>query len=97
MTQTELANMARDGAFQARVGLLMVKAALAKLAAAQPSAEDKLLGQSILDGREPVLQWALGCCSNPSIAAGAHSASGDTIPDADLEFTVNSLWDAFAV
>jgi hypothetical protein len=75
----------------------MIKAALAKLNAANPPSPDILLGQRILDLAEPVLAWALGCVNNPSIAAGAHNATGSTITDSDLEFTVNSLWTAFSL
>lgn len=97
MTQIELANMAARQDFQGRINYLMVKAAVAKLNGEAPSAADKLLGQSILDAREPLLPWALGALGNPSIAAGAHASDGSTISDGDLEFAVNSLWPAFAL
>ncbi len=98
MTQYELAQMAlRSEQFRMRVQYLMVKAALAKLNAADPPAADVLLGQAILDGKESVDQWALAALTNPSIAAGAHADDGSTIQDADLEFSVNSLWAAFAL
>lgn len=96
MTQLELANMARDGAMLARVELLMIKAAIAKLNAEEPSAQDLLLGQRILDNQERIQSWALAVCTNPAIAAGAHAPDGSTITDNDMEFTVNSLWSAFA-
>ncbi len=49
MTQYELAQMAlRSDALRMRIGYLMVKAALAKLAEQSPSAADILLGQRIL-------------------------------------------------
>ena len=98
MTQYQLAQMAlRSEALRMRVRYLMTKAALAKLAAQAPSDADKLLGQSILNGAEPLDAWALGALTNPSIAAGAHADDGSTILDGDLEFAVNSLWAAFAV
>lgn len=97
MTQYELAQMAlRAEPLRMRVQYLMVKAALAKLAAAEPSSADILLGQRVLKGTEPIDQWALGALTNPSIAAGAHQIDGSTILDADLEFAVNSLWHAFS-
>lgn len=97
MTQFELAQIAlRSEQFQMRVQYLMVKAAIAKLNAANPSSADVLLGQRILDGAEPVDKWALGALTNATIAAGAHAMDGSTIVDGDLEFAVNSLWDAFA-
>lgn len=79
-----------------RVQYLMVKAAVAKLNAANPSSADILLGQRILKGAEPLDQWCLGALTNPTIAAGAHAIDGSTIVEGDLEFSVNSLWDAFA-
>jgi len=98
MTQYQLAQMAlRSEQLQMRVRYLMVKAALAKLNAETPSQADIILGQRILDGAESVDQWALAALTNPSIAAGAHADDGSTIQDVDLEFSVNSLWAAFAL
>lgn len=98
MTQYELAFMAMHAEpLRMRVRYLMTKAALAKLAAQAPSDADKLLGQSILNGAEPLDAWALGALTNPSIAAGAHTLDGASILDGDLEFAVNSLWAAFAI
>lgn len=99
MNQLQLANIARNSDFQLRVNLLTVKAALAQLAPAEvpPTPGSVLLAQRILKGEEPVERWAMSCVTNPSIAAGAHAEDGSTIADADLEFTVNSFWNAFAV
>lgn len=97
MNQLQLANIARNSDFQLRVNLLTVKAALANLAAAEPTPGTVLLAQRILKGEERVERWAMSCVTNPSIAAGAHAEDGSTIADADLEFTVNSFWNAFAV
>ena len=97
MNQLALANIARNSDFQLRINLLTVKAALANLAAAQPSAGTVLLAQRILKGDERVERWAMSCVTNPSIAAGAHEPDGSSIADADLEFAVNSFWNAFAV
>lgn len=98
MTQYQLAQMAlRSEALRMRVRYLMTKAALAKLAAQAPSDADKLLGQKILDGAEPIDAWTLAALTNSSIAAGAHAEDGSTITDNDLEFAVNSLWLAFSV
>lgn len=93
----ELTGVAANSDFQARVRYLMVKAAIAKLNAQSPTSGDILLGQKILNGSANVGAWALACVTNSTIAAGAHSANGSTIVDSDLEFTVNSLWSAFAV
>lgn len=96
MTQIELANMAENVDFRRRVRYLMTKAAVAKLNAETPTNADILLGQKILDQVEPVESWALAATTNASIAAGAHEPNGSTITESDLEFTVNSLWAAFA-
>ncbi len=96
MNQLQLANIARNSDFQLRVNLLTVKAALANLAAAQPTPGTVLLAQRILKGEEWVERWAMACVTNPSISAGAHEADGSSILDGDLEFTVNSFWNAFA-
>lgn len=92
-----LTGIAHNTDFQARIQYLMTKAAVAKLNAATPSQADTILGQKILNGSANVAAWALAVVTNPTIAAGAHSANGSTIVDSDLEFTVNSLWAAFAV
>lgn len=96
MNQLQLANIARNSDFQLRVNMLTVKAALSNLAAAEPSAGTVLLAQRILNGEERVERWAMASVTNPAIAAGAHEPDGSTIADADLEFTVNSFWNAFA-
>lgn len=95
MNTSELAALSRSYAFQRRVDYLMVKAAIAKLNAVTPPAEDILLGQRILDGAEPVERWTVAVLTNTTIAAGSHPGDGDTIVDNDLEFAVNSLWSAF--
>lgn len=97
MNQLQCAAIAENGDFQKRVRYLMVKAALAKLSAAQPTETTKLLGQRILDGAEPVFLWSLAATTNATIAAGAHKEDGSTIVDGDLEFTINSFWAAFEV
>lgn len=91
-----LTGIAANGDFQRRVRYLMTKAALAQLAAQDPDPADVLLGQRILQGTEGVSQWALAAMTNSTIAAGLHASDGSTITDSDLEFTVNSLWAAFA-
>lgn len=96
MNQLALANIARNSDFQLRVNLLTVKAALANLAATDPTPGAVLLGQRILNGTESVERWAMACATSSAIAAGAHTADGSSITDADLEFTVNSFWGAFA-
>lgn len=96
MTQIELTRIARNADYLQRVRYLMIKAAVSKLNAQDPPAGDVLLGQRVLRGSESVEQWAMATVTNPSIAAGAHEPDGSTIVDGDLEFTINSLWDAFA-
>jgi hypothetical protein len=97
MTIFTATSVANDPSFQRRITYLMVKAAIAKLNAATPTNADILLGQSILDGGQSALLWAYAALGNPSIMAGAHNDTGETIADNDLEFAVNSLWSAFAV
>lgn len=93
-TQLQLANIAENADFQRRVRYLMTKAAIAVLNGT-PDSADVLLGQRILDGTEPVYQWALAVLTNSTIAAGAHAQDGSSIIEGDLEFAVNSLWPAF--
>jgi hypothetical protein len=96
MTTETAVRIAYNDSFRDRVRYFMTKAAIAKLNAETPPNSDLILGQKVLDGGEPILAWSLGVLTNSSIMAGAHSDSGSTIPDNDIEFQINSIWSAFA-
>lgn len=97
MTTETVVKIARCEAFYRRVEFFAIKAAIAKLNEETPEPADVLLAQSILDGMENMVIWSLAILTNPTIMAGAHDDDGKTIVDNDLEFTVNSIWSAFAV
>lgn len=88
--------IARDSAFQERVKYHMAEKALAVHAGA-PTAADLRLIQKVLDGAEPVAQWALAAVTNATIAAGTHTLDGSSISDSDLQYQIHSQWAAFLV
>jgi hypothetical protein len=97
MTSATAYEVATNASFQKRVEFFLIKKAAAVLAT-NPAAgsANLILGQRVLDREEPIFAWSIAVMTNATIFAGAHSSSGDTISDGDLEFTVNSFWDTFA-
>lgn len=95
MTIHQAMRITHNPDFQDRVLFLMVKAAVSILNGT-PDESDTLLGQRILKNQESRDMWVLASlASNASIMAGAHAEDGSTIPDNDLEFSINSLWASF--
>lgn len=96
MTIEQALQIARNDDFRNRVKYLMIKAVIAILNGAEPSAADILLGQRILDGGEPLDIWTTAVLTNSTIMAGAHAVDGKTIQDSDMEFLIAAQWPAFA-
>ena len=97
MTFEEQAALAADTAFIVRVQQAAIKAALAVLADIPDNTPEAIethrkraqLGKEVLlDPGRMALSMARGVVSNPSITAAA--------TDAEIEFTVNSIWSAYA-
>lgn len=96
MTIEQALQIARNDDFRNRVKYLMIKAAIAILNGAEPTAADILLGQRILDGGEPLDIWTTAVLTNSAIMTGAHAVDGKTIQDSDMEVQIAAQWPAFA-
>lgn len=94
-------SIATDPSFIGRVYYCMEKAAVAV------STEDPLtlnhtarvtFAEKILSGTQQPQIYSVGVVTNPTIALEANASQPPDfgIPDADIEFTVNSLFDSFA-
>ena len=94
-----MAKIANDPDFQKRVEYYMTRKALAvaESVAPLPDGNDNTLIQRILRNQENVRLWAVAACTNSTIAAGTHAGDGSTVIDGDLEFQINSQWNAFKV
>jgi hypothetical protein len=92
MTFEEQYALANDPVFQQRVTIALVKSAVAVMA--EPPATEahadraayagKVLGTPEIEG----MNMALGVVTNPAITVDS--------PDDAIEFTVNSMWNAYA-
>lgn len=86
---------AKNNDFQKKVTTAIYKAAQQVASEAKGTMSDIWYGkrqtlarQVKLQGESLVAQWALSVCSGGAVTA--------TSPDQDIEFTVDSQWDAFA-
>jgi len=96
MNVVDLVKIARASDFQQRVEYMLTEKALAAHAGSPTTAESALI-QKVLDGREPLLPWAIAVLTSATIAAGTHTLDGATIADADLRAQVGAQWPAFTV
>lgn len=86
----------KDATFQSKIKYLMQKAAIAVMAEAANTVEHTkrvAYASEILDGHASVQEFSLGVTTNSTIKT-AIDASADF--NNDLEFVVNSLFNAFA-
>jgi len=93
--------IADDQSFQARVYYFMQKAAIAVSSEDQVTTNHALrvaFATKILGGTALVKTYSVGVVTNATIASTANAlASPDFgILDSDIEFVVNSLYDAFS-
>jgi hypothetical protein len=98
---TDLGYIAQDGHFQHRVNLAAVNAALAVMAelATVPSHALRItFAKSILSGSTNMLFLSYGILENSTISAEATiTVNPDfSIPDADIQFAMNSIFNAYA-
>lgn len=94
MEAKELAKIARNSTFQARVAYFMMKKAQAVFSGGPPPNELGLVHR-ILSGREPTTPWALAVVTNATIAAGNYDVEGSSITDSVLEAQVSAQWPSF--
>lgn len=94
-TFATLATVAADTSFQAKIDYAMMVAAT-QIAAEDPATAShdirKAFGTKVIAGNYSVARVALAVLTNSTIAAEA----GSTIPDGDIQFAVNSLWNTLA-
>ena len=91
---------ARDEGWQRRVKFMTQKAALAVLGEPVGTAghtERVLYANEVLDGTTNEYEYAVGVATNATILANITDDGGTSaVTDADLEFTVNSMFSDFS-
>lgn len=95
MDAIKLMEDAYDAGFQNRIKYFMQKAAAAILAEAGTVPGHDLrvaYASKALDGTAPPFEMATAVLTNATVAA----SGGQAAPDSDIEFSVNSFWNAFS-
>jgi len=83
--------------FQKRCQFFLVKAAIAVMnenGATVNNADRIIYAQKVLSGTVVLYEIAVSVTTNGTIEANINTDTN--IPDADIEFTINSMFDAFA-
>ena len=98
---SDLGTIAKDANFQLRVGYAMSVAAVNVYAESTGVTGHVLrveFSRSVFTGNYNILNACLMVLTNAAIAAEANVATtpGFAIPDGDIQFAVNSLWNDFA-
>lgn len=97
---SEMASIADSTLFQSRVKYCMNKAAVAVMAEEAATAnhsERVVYAKKVLDGTASVSAYATAVVTNATITSEGDSDAADMgVSDGDLEFTVNSMFNAFA-
>jgi predicted transcriptional regulator len=103
MSSTECMELANYGPYQDRVNYFLKKAAIAIMAESDQTANhaDRVAySAKVLGENARIFPFAVGTTTNPTLAAtvGTNDAAtaNAAITDGDLEYTVNSLFDAYA-
>ncbi len=96
----QLITMAGNSAFQQRVRYALAVGAVAVYSEVSSSTGHTprlAMATAVLQGNYSPAPMALAVLTNPTIAAEAtFTSDGYNIPDSDLQFAVNSLWNALA-
>ena len=100
-TASEAFWIAQQTGMVRRIKFLAMKAAVAVMseeATTANHAERVVYAKTILDGSYSSTGLALACMVNSTVQAGADASDPPTfgVSDSDLEFTVNSVFDAMA-
>lgn len=88
--------------FQPRCRYWLISAAIAVMAEVNTTPGHTLriaFAQKVLANQYDLPAFAIACATNPTIAtelATDAAGFGEAVPDGDLQFTVNSLFSAFA-
>ena len=93
MAAIDSMELAHDRGFARRVKYFMTKAALAIYPEGpNPNKSQRVTyATTVLDGSASVFEMTVAVLTNATVAAAGVAAT-----DADIEFTVNSFWDAFS-
>lgn len=97
----DLMTIANDSGFQKRVQFCVEKAAVAVMAESNTTSGHVLRVQyahKVLAGLGSYLEWATAVVTNSTIASEANATTTPdfAIPDSDIEFVVNSMYNAFS-
>lgn len=97
----DLTAIANNGTFQGRVLYALTLSAtnvMAEVKTTQFHWQRGEFAAKVLSGSLYILPYCLAVLANPTVAAEAVLATTPdyAIPDADIQFAVNSLWNAFS-
>lgn len=100
-TYAQLGALATQNEFRSRVSYAMSSAAISVYAEAGTvagHAQRALYATKVVNGTYDLSSACLAVLTNASIAAEALLTTnpGNAIPDADIQFAVNSIWNALA-
>lgn len=99
-TFSDLGQVAKQADFQARVAYALNVAAVAaynEAGTVAGHAARAAYATKVLNGQADIPAVALAVLTNSTIAAEANSAAaGNSIPDSDIQFSINSLFSALA-
>lgn len=100
-TFSDLGTIAKDANFQTRVGYAMSVSAVNVYAESSNTAGHpvrSVFAVKVINGQFNVYSCCIAILTNPTIAGEAVLATTPAfaIPDGDIQFAVNSLWNDFA-
>ena len=99
-TSIKAVAVSSNAEFQQRVAFYVQKAAIAVMAEAAGTAnhtERVVYANKVLEGTANMAEYTLGVCTNATVFAALNPDAEDRgISDGDLEFTVNTMFNAFA-
>jgi hypothetical protein len=100
-TTADAMTVSRTVGWQDRVRYAAIKAAVAVMAESAGTASHTqrvTYAKSVLAGLIDIFSMSIGVATNPTIFAELNPTATPNygVPDADIEFTVNSLYNAFA-
>ena len=97
----DVVQIARNARFQDRVNFALVTAAINVMTESNQTEKHGNrvdFARNVINGTLPILPYAISVGTSPAIAAEAVLATTPdyAIPDADIQFTVNSMFNSFA-
>ncbi|MCP3940282.1 MAG: hypothetical protein GY710_02210 [Desulfobacteraceae bacterium] len=96
MSFSQSMSEANDKGFQRKIKLSMQRAAIAVMAESSETsnhAERVIYAKKVLNGEALIYEYCVGIVTNSTIAA---AIAADTDFDSSIDFTVDSMFDAFA-